>query len=64
MVARNTSRNAAPAGKPNQRALLSDYRAAKLLGVSRSHLSRVIRGLRDSKTLLARYQALRAGSGL
>ena len=41
--------------------ILSNYRAAKLLGVSRSHLGKVLRGLRSSRSLMARYQDLLKG---
>lgn len=52
MVARNTHKE-----KPKR---LSNYWAAKVLGVSKSHLGRVLRGVRSSKSLMDRYQRLLA----
>jgi hypothetical protein len=47
--------------KSNQR-LRGIYQAAKALGVSRSHLWRVLTGRRSSASLLSRYEALRGKS--
>lgn len=40
--------------------ILTNYKAAKLLKVSLSHLGRVLKGQRVSKKLLSRYQELQA----
>jgi hypothetical protein len=46
-----------PASK-NYRKPLSQVRAAKILGVTREHLNRVLRGHRSSHSLLSRHQKL------
>jgi hypothetical protein len=50
-----------PRQTPEKRAkTLSQRKAAKLLGVTPWHLNRVLRGHRESRSLLARYAALQA----
>lgn len=40
---------------------ISQAEAARLLGVSKFHLNRVLRGHRPSRSLMQRYQSLLAG---
>ncbi len=49
---------AKPAKRKQER--LSIRAAAKRLGVEQSHLNRVVRGLRESRSLMHRYRALKA----
>jgi hypothetical protein len=39
---------------------MTQRRAALILGVTPEHLNRVLRGHRQSRSLLAKYQALKA----
>lgn len=40
---------------------LTQGQAAKILGVTREHLNRVLNGARESKSLVRRYRALKTG---
>ena len=47
--------------KPSSgQAPMTQRRAALILGVTPEHLNRVLRGHRQSRSLLAKYQALKA----
>jgi transcriptional regulator with XRE-family HTH domain len=46
--------------RPGRRSL---RQAARDLGVNHGHLSRVLRGERESRSLLARYEAWKGGAG-
>lgn len=54
------SRMSVPTPHSGKNKVLTNYRAAKLLGVSLPHLGQVLNGKRQSKRLLARYGKLKA----